>query len=50
MFGQSFGDGAADAARGAGDDRDAPRQVEQAGQDFLPMGSMRLPRLHCSPR
>src|ERR1700722_6624177 len=42
MFGQSFGDGAADAARGAGDDREAPGQVEQTGQDFLPLGATPL--------
>ena len=38
MFGQSLGDGAADASRGAGDDRDPRGQVEQTGQDFLPKG------------
>jgi hypothetical protein len=35
MFGEPFGNGPADAARGAGDDRDAAGQVEQTGQDFL---------------
>ena len=50
MFGQSFGDGAADPARRAGDDRDPPGQVEQTGQDFLPIGGAPLRRLHCSPR
>jgi hypothetical protein len=36
MFGQSFGDGSANAARGARDDRDTAGQVEQTGQGFLP--------------
>src|ERR1700677_2230609 len=39
MFRQSFGDGAADPSRRAGDDRDPLGQVEQSGQDFLPMRS-----------
>jgi hypothetical protein len=38
MFGQSFGDGAADPSRGARDDRKPPGQVEQTGQDILPKG------------
>ena len=37
MLGEPLGDGAADAARRAGDDCDAPGQVEKAGQGFLPM-------------
>src|ERR1700677_301364 len=39
MFRQSFGDGAADPSRRAGDDRDPLGQVERSGQDFLPMRS-----------
>src|SRR5271165_7404977 len=36
MLGEPLGDGAADAARRAGDDRDAPGQVEKTGQGSLP--------------
>ena|ERR1700722_2054433 len=35
MFGESFGDGPANAARGASDDRDPAGQIEQTAQGFL---------------
>jgi hypothetical protein len=50
MFGQSFGDGAADPSRGARDDGDALGEVEQTGQSILPKGQRALRRSHCSRR
>ena len=51
VLGEPLGDRAADAARRAGDDRDAPGQVEKAGQGFLPMRrSVRLDIFHGSIR
>ena len=45
-----FGTGAPDAARGAGDDRNAPGQIEQAGQGFPSRSDSAGRRLHCSLR